>query len=185
MLAATDAGRQETEVALNSPKEVWPSDTDFDSGLQKYKRINPLFLSHQVAVIFYGSLRKPIQEARGYGQLVLNVYSCEGVGSSEGWPFDLNPARQIRFPLAGKELKGLLGKKESGMCESMEMRRFSVLGESSYWTTNGPVQLETATGRDVMGEENWGWDGPSWWTGRNRKSQEIWVLISSNVGQCR
>ena len=57
-------------------------------------------------VILYGSLRKPIQDARGYGHLVPNVYSCEGVGSSEGWPFDLNPARQIRFPLAGKELEG-------------------------------------------------------------------------------
>lgn len=56
-------------------------------------------------MIFYGSLRKPIQEARGYGQLVPNVYSWAGAGS-EGWPFDLNPARQIRFPLAGKEPEG-------------------------------------------------------------------------------
>ena len=77
-------------------------------------------------VIFYGSLRKPIQDARGYGQLVPNVYIR--AGSSEGWPFDLNPARQIRFPLARKEVEGP-SRKRNQHVESMEMRSFSVLGE--------------------------------------------------------
>lgn len=45
------------------------------------------------------------QEAMGNLFQMYTVGRGGGAGS-EGWPFDLNLARQIRFPLAGKEPEG-------------------------------------------------------------------------------
>ena len=81
-----------------------------DSGLQNYKRINSLFLSHRVGGNFLWQSQETNTRSK---RLWATCSKCvqldrggQGEAGSEGWTFDLNLARQIRFPLAGKEPEG-------------------------------------------------------------------------------